>query len=154
MTLPSRPTFISAVFYDDPFAALDWLERAFGFQRVMVITNPDGSLGHSEMSFGDGLIMVGGPWADWIGTPGSTGGRNTQNLHVQLETDLDGHHDRAVAAGGVVVQPPQAQFYGDRTYSVRDPGGHVWSFGQTVRQVSRAEAEAASGLSIEADAWA
>lgn len=154
MTLPARPTFISAVFYDDPFAALDWLEQAFRFQRTMVITNPDGTLGHSEMSFGDGVIMVGGPWADWIGTPGSTGGRNTQNLHVQLERDIDAHHDRVVGVGGEIVRRLEDQFYGDRTYSVRDPQGHVWSFAQTVRQVSRAEAEAASGLAIQADDWA
>jgi hypothetical protein len=41
------------------------------------------------------------------------------------------------------------QFYGDRTYRARDPEGHVWTFGQTVRHVSREEAEKESGLKIE-----
>lgn len=154
MTLPTRPTFSSAVFYDDPFAALDWLELAFGFQRTMVLTNPDGTLGHSEMTFGDGLIMVGSPWSDWTGTPASANGRNTQYLHFHLDQDIDAHHARVVAAGGEIVRPLEDQFYGDRTYAVRDPQGHVWNFGQTIRQVSREEAEAASGLAIQADGWA
>jgi hypothetical protein len=48
----------------------------------------------------------------------------------------------------VILQEPTDQFYGDRTYRARDPEGHVWSFGQTVRVVSREEAEKASGLKI------
>jgi uncharacterized glyoxalase superfamily protein PhnB len=51
-----RPTFGSCVFYKDPFAALDWLEKAFGFERSLVVVDNDGRLGHSEMRFGDGYI--------------------------------------------------------------------------------------------------
>ncbi|MBB2931373.1 hypothetical protein [Paraburkholderia silvatlantica] len=72
-----RPAFGSAVYYRDPFAALDWLEKAFGFTRQ--------------------------------------------------------------------------QFYGDRVYVACDPEGHVWSFGETVREVTREEAQVASGLKI--DGW-
>jgi hypothetical protein len=43
---------------------------------------------------------------------------------------------------------PEDQFYGDRTYRAVDPEGHVWTFAQTVRQVTREEAEQASGLKI------
>ena len=46
---------------------------------------------------------------------------------------------------------PADQFYGDRTYMARDPEGHAWSFAQTVRYVTREEAEKASGLKI--DGW-
>lgn len=48
----------------------------------------------------------------------------------------------------MIVCPPEDQFYGDRVYSVRDLEGHVWSFGQTVKIVSRDEAEKATGLKI------
>jgi uncharacterized glyoxalase superfamily protein PhnB len=51
-----RPTFVAAVLYKHPFAALDWLEKAFGFERSMVITDASGNLGHAEMKFGDGYI--------------------------------------------------------------------------------------------------
>jgi hypothetical protein len=53
----------------------------------------------------------------------------------------------------VILQEPSDQFYGDRTYQARDPERHVWTFGQTVRRVSREEAERSSGLKIEAAEW-
>lgn len=144
-----RPTFMTALYYRDPMAALAWLEEAFGFERVMLITDKDGNLAHSEMKFGDGLIMVGTEWTDYVASPASTGGRNTQSIHVQLADGIDGHCERAKAAGAVIVRELENQFYGDRTYSVRDLEGHVWSFGQNVQKVSREEAEKASGLKIE-----
>jgi uncharacterized glyoxalase superfamily protein PhnB len=144
-----RPVLTSAIFYKDPWAALDWLEKAFGFERSMVITDKDGNLGHSQMRFGDGLIYVGSEWADYTASPTSIGGKNTQSIHVHLKDGLDAHCERARAAGAVIVREPEDQFYGDRVYSAKDPEGHVWSFGQTVRHVTREEAEKASGLQIE-----
>ena len=144
-----RPTFGAAIIYKDPFAALDWLEKAFGFERTMVITDKEGRLGHSEMKFGDGYIMVGGEWAEFFGSPRATGGKNTQTLHVHLSDGLDAHCERARAAGATIIREPEDQFYGDRTYIAKDPEGHVWSFAQTVRYVTREEAEKASGLKIE-----
>ena len=144
-----RPSLGSAVFYKDPFAALDWLEKAFGFERTLLVTDAEGKLGHSEMRFGDGYIMVGSEWAEHTASPASIGGRNTQCVHVQLQDGIDAHCERARAAGAVITREPADQFYGDRVYAARDPEGHVWSFGQTVRRVSREEAEKASGLKIE-----
>ena len=144
-----RPSLGSALHYRDPLAALDWLEKAFGFERKMVITDAGGKLAHSEMRYGDGYIMVGSEWADHAASPASTGGRNTQSIHVHLQDGIDAHCERARAAGAVIVREPADQFYGDRVYAARDPEGHVWSFGQTVRRVSREEAEKASGLKIE-----
>jgi hypothetical protein len=57
------------------------------------------------------------------------------------------------SAGAVIPQEPTDQFYGDRTYRARAPEGYVWTFGQTVRQVSRAQADKESGLKIEAKDW-
>lgn len=74
-------------------------------------------------------------------------------VHVQLDDELDAHCARARAAGATIVREPNDEFYGDRVYSARDLEGHVWTFAQTVRTVSRAEAEAASGLTIDAPAW-
>jgi uncharacterized glyoxalase superfamily protein PhnB len=146
-----RPTLVSALYYKDPFAALDWLEKAFGFERLMVITDTEGNLAHSEMRFGGGQIMIGTEWTDYVASPAATGGRNTQSIHVHLTESIDAHCQRAKAAGAVIVRELANQFYGDRTYSVRDPEGHVWSFGQTVQKVSREDAEKASGLKI--DGW-
>jgi uncharacterized glyoxalase superfamily protein PhnB len=148
-----RPAFTAAVFYRDPWAALEWLEKAFGFERSMVITGNDGKLAHSELRFGDSLLMVGSEWAEFIASPVAVGGKNTQIVHVHMAEDVDAHCARARAAGAVILQEPSDQFYGDRTYRARDPEGHVWTFGQTVRRVSREEAERSTGLKIEAAEW-
>lgn len=144
-----RPAFVSAVFYKDPAAALDWLEKAFGFEQAMVIRDMEGNIVHSEMRFGDGYIMVGAEWADYTVSPDHIGSKNTQSIHVHLDEDIDRHYAKALAAGAVLVRDLENQFYGDRTYSVSDPDGHVWNFGQTIRLVSQSEAEKASGLKIE-----
>jgi uncharacterized glyoxalase superfamily protein PhnB len=141
-------TLTSALFYRDPRAALDWLERAFGFELAMLIEDADGALGHSEMRHGEALLMIGNEWTDDHRSPASLGGKTTQTVHVQIDSDLDEHCARARAAGAEIIAEPQDQFYGARTYRCRDPEGHIWTVSQTTRQVSREEAEAASGLKI------
>ncbi len=152
--MAGHPTFSPALFYLDPFAALDFLERAFGFERTMVITDEQGRLGHSQMRFGSGLVMIGTEWSDDHKSPASIGRKCTQTVHVQLDEDINAHCDRARAAGAEIIAAPEDQFYGDRTYRARDPEGHIWTFAQTVQVVSREDAESASGLKIEAKGWA
>jgi len=147
----TRPSLCSAIFYKDPAAALDFLEAAFGFERRMVITDADGNIAHAEMDFGDGFIMVGGEWGDHTASPASTGGKNTQGVHVKLKSNIDEHCAHAKAAGAEIVRELTDEFYGDRVYLAKDLEGHVWSFGQTIKQVSREEAEKASGYKI--DGW-
>jgi uncharacterized glyoxalase superfamily protein PhnB len=140
-----RPSLTSGVYYQDPKAALDWLEKAFGFDPVMVVINEDGTLGHSEMRFGDGMIYVGREWDDNHQSPASLGGRNTQSIHLQVDSGLDALFERAKAAGATVLREPADQFYGDRNAMVADPEGHVWSFGQTLKEMSFDEMKEAGG---------
>ena len=140
--------FRSALFYQDPKAALAWLEKAFGFELVMLLEDANGSVAHSQMEFGDSYVMIGQEWSADHRSPKSVGGKNTQTVHIQLDTDIDAHFERAKAAGAVIDAEPTTQFYGDRTYRCRDPEGHIWTVSQTVASVSREEAEAASGLKI------
>ncbi len=151
-----RQTFIPALNYQDPLAALEWLEAAFGFETVMVIRGPDGVYRatefHAEMRLGDGIVMIGGEWTDLHKSPKSIGGATTQGVHVHLEQDVDAHCERARAAGARILAEPSDQFYGDRIYRAADLEGHVWNFGETRRGVSREEAERMSGLKI--DGWA
>jgi len=137
-----------AVCYRDPRAALAWLERAFGFEVAMLIEDAQGDLAHAEMRHGPALIMIGNEWTLDHRSPASIGGKNTQTVHVQIDADIDPHCAQARAAGAEILMEPQDQFYGARTYRCRDPEGHMWTISQTVRQVSREEAEQASGLKI------
>ena len=140
--------FRSALFYQDPKAALAWLEKAFGFELSMLLEDAQGNLVHSQMAFGNGYVMIGQEWSADHKSPRSVGGKNTQTVSIEIESDIDAHFERAKAAGAVVDAAPETQFYGDRTYRCRDPEGHIWTVSQTVKTVSREEAEAASGLKI------
>jgi uncharacterized glyoxalase superfamily protein PhnB len=143
-----RTALTSALCYRDPKAALRFLEAAFGFELVMLIEDNDGNLAHSEMSFGDSLIMVGTEWTEKHKSPASIDGLNTQTVHIHLEGDIDAHCERARAAGAEILMEPADQFYGDRTYRCRDLEGHFWTVGAPIRTVSVEEAEAESGLKV------
>jgi uncharacterized glyoxalase superfamily protein PhnB len=148
--------FTSSLTYRNPKAALEWLERAFGFETTMAIDGPPEApeMCHYEMSSaGRGRIMVGAEWADGVRSPASVGGANTQSVHVQLPGDVDEHCERARAAGAAIAYEPEDQFYGDRTYRAVDLEGHVWSFSTHVRDVTRVEAEAAIGQPITSTTW-
>jgi len=149
--------FTSSVTYRDPKAAVRWLGEAFGFEVTMAIEGPAESpeMGHYEMSCqGRGRIMLGGEWDEWARSPAGVDGRNTQTVHVQLPDGLDEHCERARAAGARIAAEPEDQFYGDRSYRAVDPEGHRWTFAARVRDVSKAEAEAALGQPISATNWA
>ncbi len=144
--MAEAPSVIPSVFYRDPTAALDWLQRAFGFELAMLLEDAEGRLAHSELACGSGLISVGNEWAEWTRSPAGLSGANTQSLRIALEGDIDAHCARARAAGARIVAEPADQFYGARTYRALDPEGHCWTFSQDVRTVSIEEMEKASGL--------
>ena len=137
------PRISSAVFYAEPAAAIDWLCRAFGFEVRLKVEGDGGRIEHSELVFGDGLIMVGGAGDSGrrpdepFRSPRSMDGANTQSLCVCVD-DVDAHCQRARAAGARIVHEPATQDYGDeywsdRTYMAMDPEGHRWWFMQRVR---------------------
>jgi uncharacterized glyoxalase superfamily protein PhnB len=148
------PTFVPSVFYKDPIAAVKWLERVFGFELTTLVTDAEGRLAHSEMSFQGGVINIGGEWEGAIvgparmRSPATAEGINTQMLRIHLAGGLDAHHAHAKAEGANITAPPEDQFYGDRAYRVVDPEGHVWNFAQPVRIVTAEEMEQATGLKI------
>ena len=147
--LPLKPALSSALCYRDPKAALLWLEAAFGFEPIMVILDADDNLAHSEMRFGNGVIMVGNEWSEAHKSPASLGGKNTQTVHLQLSAeqgDIDAHCERARKAGAQILMEPEDQFYGDRSYRAIDPEGHIWTIGQAVREVPAEEWEKTMGL--------
>jgi len=134
---PGWPRISSALVYRDPARAIDWLCRAFGFEVRLKVAADDGSIVHSELTIGDGLIMVAGEGAKWnvpARSPQSLGGANTQTLFTYVD-DVQAHHDRAVAAGARIVRELATSDYGedywsDRGYAALDLEGHNWSFAQ------------------------
>ena len=143
---PGWPRISSCLYYQDPAAAIDWLCRAFGFSVRLKVEGDDGSIVHSELDYGEGLVMVGGSgghdaakqaWQQRQKSPREVGGANTQCLCVHVE-DADAHCERARAAGAQIYREPATDDYGDdywadRTYGALDPEGHQWWFIQRVR---------------------
>src|SRR5580704_10311232 len=100
------PRMSSSVFYDDAPAAIDFLCRAFGFEVRLKIEGEGGRIEHSELVYGEGLIMVG----DLAGkeerfplrrTPAAIQGFNTQNMMVYVD-DVEAHCANARAAGAAI----------------------------------------------------
>ncbi len=140
----------SALFYRDPKAALRFLERAFGFEPSFILLDSDGNVAHSQMSFGSSRLMVGGEWSDNFRSPASLDGKNSQMVHVQLgkDEDIEAHCKKARAAGATIIQEPEMQFYGDRTYRASDPEGHVWTFNVTVKEMESDDWDEAGGFTM------
>ena len=108
------------------------------------------------MLFRSGHIGVGEEWgaAELIGpakmrSPASLDGMCTQFIRITLESGIDEHCAKAEAAGARITQRPADQFYGARVYRALDPEGHVWNFDQTIADLSLADMEKASGLTIK-----
>src|ERR1044071_6304553 len=108
------PRISSAVFYDDAAAAIDWLCKAFGFEVRLKVEGDGGRIEHSELVFGDGLIMVaeGGGSSRYAHckSPRLVGGANTQNIMNYVD-DVEAHLSRARAAGAKIITLPKTSDY-------------------------------------------
>jgi len=114
--------------YDDALVAIDWLCSTFGFIKRLVVPGENGSVMHSELSLGTGVVMVSSPRpeAKRLGPRSSGGAVSTLSVYV---ANPDEHFANAVAAGAHIVRPIQDEEYGARGYSVEDIEGHQWYFG-------------------------
>lgn len=142
----AKSSISSALFYQNPRAAIDFIRDAFGFELDFLIEDEGGNLVHSQMVHGDGRIMVGTEWSDNHKSPKSVGMICTQTVHVQLEEDVDAHCEIARKTGAEIMAEPETQFYGDRTYRARDPEGHIWTFSRTVQEMTPEQWDKNSGL--------
>ena len=125
-------TVIPTMRYRDAPAAIEWLCRAFGFEKHLVVPGENDSIVHAQLVFGKGMIMLGSARNDAFGRymnpPRDLGGSGTQSVYL-IVADADAHYARAVAAGAQIVYDIKDEDYGGRGYSCLDPEGHLWNFG-------------------------
>jgi uncharacterized glyoxalase superfamily protein PhnB len=116
-----------ALFYDDAPAAIEWLCNAFGFTKRLVVPGPNGTVAHSELSYGPGVIMVGSAKPDqgWVGPRSLPGVNQTLSVHVD---DPDAHFARAKACGATIMRELRDEEYGSRGYMAKDIEGNQWYF--------------------------
>jgi uncharacterized glyoxalase superfamily protein PhnB len=127
----TRATVIPCLRYENASAAIEWLCRAFGFEEQLVVPHPDGGVAHAQLTFGNGMIMLGSvaptEFDRYLKQPNDVGAE-TQTPYVIVE-DADAHYARAKAAGAQIVLDIKDEDYGGRGYSCRDLEGHLWNFG-------------------------
>ena len=113
-------TVVPELPYPDVEAAADWLERAFGFRKRLVVA------GHRiQMDVdGAGAIVV-------------VHGHGKMGVLIRV-ADANQHHLRAKKVGAAIVRPPTDYSFGERQYTAIDPGGHSWTFSQTIDDVDPA----------------
>ncbi len=123
------PNIFPFMRYQDAPAAIEWLAKAFGFEKQMVAPGANGTIAHAQLSIGPGVIMLGTAREDDLRmkSPRDLPGVN-QGVYIYV-TDVDAHYQRANDAGAEIVRQLKDTDYGSREYTARDPEGHLWSFG-------------------------
>ena len=122
----------------DAAAAMEFYKRAFGAKERLRLADPSGRVMHAEIEIHGGVVMLGEecPQMDFH-SPLQYGGSSTI-IHCYVP-DVDAFAKTAEAAGATILKPVATQFYGDRSFSVKDPFGHLWSFATHVEDVSPEE---------------
>jgi len=131
--------------------AIEFYKRAFGATELLRMAEAQGRVGHAEIKIGDSVIMLADehPAMGYRG-PRSLGGSSVSILLYLAE--VDAVFERAVRAGAKAQRPVADQFYGDRSGTLEDPFGHVWTVATHVEDVLPEEmqrrAEAAMKSSV------
>jgi PhnB protein len=119
-------------------AALDFYKKAFGAQELFRFPGPDGKVMHAEFKIGNSPLMMSDEWPEHGFTGPLTRGGTTVSILIYTE-NVDAFLDRAITAAVKVLKPLQNQFYGDRSATVADPFGHVWTVATHIEDVSSEE---------------
>ena len=139
-----RPTFAPYLTVSDAAAAIEFYKQAFG--AVELVRHPapgTDKVMHAHLVIHGGHLMLSDDFSQSMDgkseTPEALGG-SPVTFHIHTE-NADAVWDKAVAADAQVTMPIADQFWGDRYGQLRDPFGHRWSIGQTLRNPSQEEIE-------------
>jgi PhnB protein len=119
--------------------AIDFYKQAFGAKEILRLADPDsGVIGHAEIKIGDSQVMLADehPTIGFVG-PQTLGG-STVNICLYVE-NVDSLFQRAIHAGAKELRPVQDQFYGDRSGTLQDPFGHIWTLATHIEDLSPEE---------------
>jgi uncharacterized glyoxalase superfamily protein PhnB len=130
-----KSVVIPGLRYRDSAKAVDWLCDAFGFEKKLVVPGPNGSIVHAELTYKNGMVMLGSGeahsndnYGKHVRTPADLGGKVSGGIYVIVD-DPDAHYARAKQAGAEIVLDIKSEEYGGRGYTCRDFEGHIWTFG-------------------------
>ncbi|MBC7454150.1 MAG: VOC family protein [Massilia sp.] len=130
----TRVNIISCLRYRDAPAAIDWLGRAFGFEKQAVYPDDNNGIAHAQLTFGNGMIMLASAdskdteYSRLMKLPDDIGGAQTQTLYMVV-ADADAAYAMAREAGAKIIIDIKDEDYGGRGFTCRDLENYVWSFG-------------------------
>ncbi len=115
--------------------AIEFYEKGLGASELMRLPGPGGKLMHAEIQVGNSRIML----ADEVPEMGFRGPKTLGGAAVSIclyVEDVDSLFQQAVDAGATQLRPLQDQFYGDRSGTLQDPFGHVWTMATHVEDLT------------------
>lgn len=128
-----RASVIPVLGYPDVTQAVAWLCAAFGFTLRVRIGDH-----RAQLNAGEGAVVV------TRRSAGTESAGVSHSVMVRVE-DAAAHHEQARRHGARILQPPADHPYGERQYTAEDPGGHRWTFSQSVADVAPEEWGGTSG---------
>jgi uncharacterized glyoxalase superfamily protein PhnB len=129
-----RSTIVPSLRYRNALAAIDWLIRAFGFEKQAVYLGPDNTtVMHAQLTFGNGMVMLGsvdngGEFGKLMVQPDEIGLRETKGIYL-IVSDADAVYATAKTADAEMVLDIRDMDYGGRAFTCRDLEGYLWSIG-------------------------
>jgi PhnB protein len=119
-------------------AAIDFYKQVLRATELLRMAGPDGKIGHAELKIGNSVIMLADEHPEMgFRSPQSLGGASI-SLMLYVE-NVDGVFKQALTSGAKELQPIKNQFYGDRSGTLQDPFGHVWTIATHVEDISPEE---------------
>ena len=122
----------------DGAAEIDFCVNTFDAVELNRRPGPDGMMAHALLTIGSEMIMIEGEWPTLPNRAPKPDGSSPVMIFVYVE-NVDKTVERATANGAQVLSAPQDQFWGDRSASIMDPAGHVWTVASRIEDTTPQE---------------
>ncbi len=109
---------------------MDFYMKVFGAVETMRLKQPDGRIGHAQLTINGASIMLADEFTEmgFLSPKSLCGARSPVSMHLYVE-DVDAVYKRALAAGATSLREPADQFYGETQHpserSLRPLLGHL-----------------------------
>ena len=131
---------------DGAAKAIEFYKQAFDATELLRMPMPDGKVAHAEIKIGDSPVMMADATEEFKG-PRAFGGTPV-SIMIYVE-DVDRIFRQALAQGATQLRPIVDQFYGDRSGTLVDPFGHVWTVATHIEDVSPEEMDRRMAKMVE-----
>jgi len=131
-------TLIPRLVCRNPAAAIDFCKTVFLAVEAVRRPGPDGTVAHALMLIGDAMLMIEAEWPGILNRAPQLDGSSPVVMYLYV-VDVDDTIDKALTAGARLLAPLTDQFWGDRTASIMDPSGHVWTVASRIEETTEEE---------------